>query len=145
MIRITKQTDYGVVLLSLLAADPEHQYNASELADRSQLPGPMVSKILKQLSREGLLNSQRGAGGGYSLARRAETITVAEIVRALEGPIAVTECLEDEPGSCDKESFCHVRGNWTRINQAIRGALEGVSLAEMSQPAQPKLVTLGSS
>lgn len=143
MIRITKQTDYGVVLLTQLVVGGEERYNASDLAADTRLPLPMVSKILKLLARAGLLSSQRGAHGGYSLARDAEDITMSEIITALEGPIAVTECIEDAPGACDKEPFCQVRGNWSRINQAIRAALDDITLAEMSQPAHAKLVRLG--
>ena len=141
MIRITKQTDYGIVLLTHLAADPERQYNAPDLAAEAHLPLPMVSKILKLLAREGLLASHRGVKGGYSLARRPEAISMAEIIAALEGPIALTECISVE-GDCSHEPLCPVRSNWRRINQAVRTALEGITLAEMAHPRQ-KLVTLG--
>lgn len=141
MIRITKQTDYGVVLLTYLAGHPERQFNAPDLAAETRLPLPMVSKILKLLAREGLLSSHRGVKGGYSLGRRPEEITMAEVIRALEGPIAITECIEDG-GDCAHESLCSVRGHWQKINEAVRGALEGLSLAEMAPP-QARLVTLG--
>lgn len=141
MIRITKQTDYGIVLLTHLAADPERQYNAPELAAEARLPLPMVSKILKLLAREGLLGSHRGVKGGYSLARQPEAISMAEIIAALEGPIAITECISVE-GDCSHEPLCPVRSNWRRINLAVRTALEGITLAEMTHPGQ-KLVTLG--
>jgi FeS assembly SUF system regulator len=143
MIRITKQTDYGIVLLTHLAADPERQYNAPELAAEARLPLPMVSKILKLLAREGLLVSHRGVKGGYSLARQPEAISMAEIISSLEGPIALTECISVE-GDCSHEALCPVRSNWRRINQAVRTALAGISLAEMANPRQ-QLVTLGRS
>lgn len=145
MIRITKQTDYGIVLLTHLAAQPERQLNAPELAAETQLPVPMVSKILKLLVREGLLLSHRGVKGGYSLARLPGEITMAEIIAALEGPIAITECI-DVSSDCSHERLCPVRSNWQRINAAVRGALEGITLAEMTTPLSPvqKLVTLGS-
>jgi len=142
MIRITKQTDYGIVLLTHLAADPERQYNAPELAAEARLPLPMVSKILKLLAREGLLVSHRGVKGGYSLARRPEAISMAEIIASLEGPIALTECISVE-GDCSHEPLCPVRSTWRRINPAVRTALAGITLAEMAHPRQ-KLVTLGS-
>jgi len=141
MIRITKQTDYGIVLLTHLAANPEHQYNAPELAAEARLPLPMVSKILKLLARESLLVSHRGVKGGYSLARQPEAISMAEIIAALEGPIALTECISVE-GDCSHEPLCPVRSNWRRINQAVRTALAGITLAEMAHPKQ-KLVSLG--
>lgn len=144
MIRITKQTDYGIVLLTHLAGMPDRQVNAPELAGETRLPLPMVSKILKLLVREGILASHRGVKGGYSLARPAEEISMSEVITALEGPIAITECIDDHSG-CSHEPFCAVRGRWHRINLALREALAGITLAEMAQP-QPqsqKLVTLG--
>lgn len=144
MIRITKQTDYGIVLLTHLAAQPDRQVNAPELAAETQLPLPMVSKILKLLVREGLLLSHRGVKGGYSLARLPAEITMAEIIACLEGPIAITECI-DVASDCSHERLCPVRSNWQRINAAVRGALEGITLAEMTSPqaGAQKLVTIG--
>lgn len=144
MIRITKQTDYGIVLLTHLATQPDRHLNAPELAAETQLPLPMVSKILKLLVREGLLVSHRGVKGGYSLGRLPEEITMAEIISSLEGPIAITECIEIA-SDCSHEQLCPVRSNWQRINEAVRGALEGITLAEMTNPlaSPPKLVTLG--
>ena len=142
MIRITKQTDYGIVLLTHLAAFPERQFNAPELAMEAHLPLPMVSKILKLLARDGLLASHRGVKGGYSLARAAEEISMAEIIVALEGPIAITECVSVE-SDCTHEALCPVRSNWRRINEAVRAALEGITLAEMAGSKVQKLVTLG--
>jgi FeS assembly SUF system regulator len=145
MIRITKQTDYGIVLLTHLAVNPDRQYAAPELATETRMPLPMVSKILKLLARDGLLASHRGVKGGYSLARSAEEISMAEIIATLEGPIAITECVSVESG-CSHEALCPVSGNWRRINEAVRAALEGISLAEMAEPTlrkSRKLVTLG--
>jgi FeS assembly SUF system regulator len=146
MIRITKQTDYGVVLLTHLAQEPNRLSTTQELADETQLPLPMASKILKMLAREGVLESHRGAKGGYALARPAQAITVTEIISALEGPIAVTECIDGSPGDCDYTAFCPVRSNWHQINLAIRQALDGITLADMTIPLAEgnKLVTLGS-
>ena len=142
MIRITKQTDYGIVLLTHLANHPERSFNAPELAAEAHLPLPMVSKILKLLTRDGLLVSHRGVKGGYGLARDAAEISMAAVIAALEGPIAITECI-DTSGDCSHEQLCPVRSNWHRINQALRGALEEITLEEMAQPLRPKLVTLG--
>ncbi len=142
MIRITKQSDYGIVLMTRLANETEQLHTAAALATEAQLPAPTVSKILKLLARGGLLESHRGVKGGYSLSRAPEAISVAEIIGALEGPIAITECIEDGPGECSQESFCAVRGNWQRINLAIRQALEAISLAEMTEPLN-RLVTIG--
>jgi FeS assembly SUF system regulator len=143
MIRITKTTDYGIVLLTYLADQPGRLFNAPDLAGETQLPLPMVSKILKSLVREGLLVSHRGVHGGYALARDPGEITVSQIIAALEGPIAITECIDDSPGECSQEPICPVRGNWQRINRALREALEAISLAEMVHPLPHDLVTLG--
>ena len=142
MLRMTKQADYGIVLLTHLACHPNRRFAAPELAAATQLPLPTVSKILKLLGREGLLDSHRGVKGGYSLARNPRRITVAEMISALDGPIAVTECIEDSPGECSQESVCHMRANWQRINLAVRQALESITLAELTNPQAP-LVQLG--
>lgn len=150
MIRITKTTDYGIVLLTHMAESPEQRYNAPELAQDTQLPLPMVSKILKLLARENLLDSHRGVHGGYALARGPRDITVSEIIAALEGPIAITECIDDGPGECSQEAVCPLRSNWQLINTAIRSALDGLRLSDMARPLPPgsnpaeRLVTLGS-
>ena len=141
MIRITRQTDYGIVLLTHLASHTERQFNAPELATETRLPLPMVSKILKVLTRDRLLVSHRGVKGGYSLERPASQITMADIIAALEGPIAITECIDDSSG-CSHEALCSVRGNWQRINDAVLAALQGITLEEMAHP-MAKLVTLG--
>ncbi len=143
MIRLTRQTDYGIVLMTLLAADPEHIANAPELAQEARLPQPIVSKVLKLLARDGLLVSHRGVKGGYGLARSPEKISLSEIIFALEGPVAMTECIDGSPGDCSQELVCPVRGHWQVINRAIERALQGLSLAEMARPAQRSLVTLG--
>lgn len=144
MIRMTKQADYGIVLMTRLASEPERQFSAPELAEECQLPQPTVSKILKALTRGELLESHRGVKGGYALARDPEEISVAEIITALEGPIAITECIDDAPGECCQEPICPVRGNWQRINVAIRMALEQIKLAEMTHPIRPEtLVSIG--
>ena len=101
---------------------------ARDLSERARLPLPTVSKILKILAREGLLVSHRGARGGYTLARPPAEISVAEIIGALEGPIAITECVSEEPGVCGQESLCTIRANWLLINQAVQSALDKITL-----------------
>lgn len=131
MLRITKLTDYGIVLLARLAegATAESQ-NARTMAEATSLPLPVVSKILKALAQGGLLVSQRGAKGGYALSRRPEEINVAEIIRAIEGPIALMECSAG-PGHCEQEKSCPVRDPWQRINEAIQQTLSHVTLREL--------------
>ena len=140
---MTKQADYGIVLLTHMARDPERLYAASELSAETQLPMPTVSKVLKALSRGGLLDSHRGVKGGYALARPPREINVADMITALDGPIAFTECIDDAPGECSQEDICRLRANWQRINDAVRFALEGISLAELTHPLEIPLVQLG--
>jgi len=138
MIRMTRVTDYGIVLLTYFARSPEGTlHTARDLARDAHLPLPTVNKVLKTLTRRGLLESHRGVKGGYTLSRHPEEISVAEIISATEGPVAMTECTVDGPGGCDHESECPVSDNWQRINQAIQEALDGISLAEMTRPLAP--------
>lgn len=157
MLRMSRITDYGIVLLTQLAADEaepggrgdtaafvadrpastapaEAVHNARELAARAGLPLPVVSKILKALTREGFLVSHRGARGGYALARRPEHISVASIIDALEGPIALTECGTELHGACEREMRCAVRQPWQRINREVRKTLERVRLSDLATP-----------
>src|SRR3569623_3823783 len=137
MRRVSKLTDFATVVMTALAEAPEAASSAQALAERARLEVPTVSKLLKQLAHAGLIESFRGVNGGYRLARPATEISVAEIVIAMEGPIGMTEC-GAQPGLCDHESHCGVRGNWQRINQAIEQALRGVSLADMARPVGPR-------
>lgn len=134
MIKLSRLSDYGIVLMTQLARRPGVMTTAPELALTSGLPVPTVSKVLKLLAQDGLLGSQRGTKGGYMLGRPAAEVTVADIIRALEGPIALTECTDAEGGSCEIEPSCPTRTNWRRINDAVIDALEGISLSEMTSP-----------
>ena len=131
MIRLNKMTDYAVVMLSHMAAEGGKVVTAAQLAQDSGVPLPSASKLMKQLNKAGILQSHRGAGGGYGLNQAARDITVAEIVIALEGPIALTACIEGADTSCDAMSLCAMSGYWNQVNRAIQVALEGVNLADM--------------
>jgi FeS assembly SUF system regulator len=134
MLRISKLTDYGIVLLARFAGAAEGaQLSAREMAETTTLPLPVVSKMLKELASAGLLESLRGAKGGYRLLRAPDAITVAEIVHALEGPIALMECTVG-PGHCDQETRCQVQEPWHRINRAVNDALARVTLADLARP-----------
>ncbi|MDX2167597.1 MAG: SUF system Fe-S cluster assembly regulator [Deltaproteobacteria bacterium] len=140
MIRISRLTDYGIVLLTHMAAHADHMHNASEAAAEAHLPLPTVSKLLRLLTKEGLLASHRGAKGGYGLARAPQQITVAAIVAALEGPIALTACAATTASDCEHETLCPVRGHWNLINLAVRQALESITLADLA--ARPRALVL---
>jgi FeS assembly SUF system regulator len=136
MIRMSKLTDYGIVLLTHLARDGQASlHSARDLAERSRLPVPTVNKLLKELSRAGVLVSHRGVNGGYSLARSPAHISIGEVIAALEGPIALTDCGTHASGVCDLESQCPVSRNWQTIGRVIREALDRLSLADMASPS----------
>ena len=135
MIRITKLTDYGILVLRHLTGQPPGTLvSAPDLAKATFLPPPTVGKILRILGKAGIVTSQRGAQGGYGLGRHPDEISVADIITAFEGPIALTECLSDEAPTCDVEPICPTRSNWDRISQAIRTALEEIPLSEITVP-----------
>ena len=133
MLRLSKLTDYATVILSEMAKDNARVHVALEVAQATGIALPTVSKILKTLTRAGVLTSVRGAKGGYSLAREPERISVATVISALEGPIALTECSVSHKG-CDQATGCRIQGNWHLINQKVALALESVTLADMIMP-----------
>jgi FeS assembly SUF system regulator len=134
MLRVTKLTDYATVVMTVLAARPGEVLSAPELAEQAGLEVPTVAKVLKPLAAAGLVAGFRGANGGYRLARAAADINLVEIVEAMEGPLAMTECSVHD-GQCGIEASCGVRANWRRINDVVADALRGVSLAQMLGPA----------
>lgn len=136
MLRISRLTDYGTLALTTIAGEPERIHTAANLAARLGLGAPTVAKVLKQLARSELVRGVRGQRGGYALARAPERITIADIVDALEEhPFGLTEC-SARSGSCELEPDCRVRASWLRINAVVRGALSGVTLAELVAPAR---------
>ena len=132
VIRLSRLADYGIVIATHLARQPDRQQTAGDVAAATAVPAAMTSKILKMLTRADLLVSHRGSHGGYSLARPAVSVSVAEVVEALDGPIAITTCTEPTPGDCSILNLCPARANWERINRAIRESLSEVTLAEMA-------------
>ena len=133
MLRISKLTDYAIIVLGHMSRDAEQTHTAAGLAEATGVAAPTVSKILKMLGKSGILKSIRGAHGGYVLAQPPERTSVAAVIFALEGPIALTEC-EGERGGCEQSGSCNARGSWDVINSAVRAALESVSLADMAKP-----------
>jgi FeS assembly SUF system regulator len=131
MLRIGKLTDYATVVLASLAQEPDRHRAATELAERTRLSGPTVSKVLKELQRSGMVVSSRGSHGGYRLARHPELITAAQILDVFEGPIAITEC-SSALSHCGIEHSCRVGSAWQRVNAAIRRALEDVTLRQLA-------------
>ena len=133
MLRVTKLTDYATVVLTVLAASAGEVLSASGIAERAGLEATTVSKVLKPLAQASLVEGFRGVNGGYRLARAAHDIRLIEVIEAMEGPLAVTECSVHE-GQCGIESSCGMRRNWRRINDVIVQSLSGVTLQDMLEP-----------
>ena len=134
MIRMTRLTDYGIMLLTLFARDAKHPMkSARDLSQQAKLPLPTVSKILKLLAKHGLLVAHRGVRGGFTLSRTPDRITMAEVIGALEGPIGMTDCCAP-PSDCGIEKSCIVKSNWMKINRVVLEALDRITLAEMTHP-----------
>lgn len=138
MLKLSKMSDYGAVVMAQMSRYPDDAHAAADIADRVGLPRPTVSKTLKLLLRAGLLTSQRGANGGYRLSRSASAITVRDIITAIDGPIAVTECSHRD-GDCDLLASCGVADNWQRVSVAIRQLLDSVTLSDLAHDAPLKL------
>lgn len=133
MLRLSKLTDYGTVVLAHMAREPSAMYAAVDVATATRLARPTVSKLLKCFTRAGLVISQRGARGGYRLARAPERITAVQIIDAVEGPVAITQCSLGHD-RCNLEAVCGVGHNWQRITLALRDALGTVTLAQLARP-----------
>lgn len=142
VIRIGKLTDYGFVLLSHMVRRSDQGLTSTSAARLTGLPQPSVRKILKSLARAGILLSERGAQGGYRLARPADSVSVAEVIDAIEGPISLTACSGDDADTCEYFGSCALETNWSRINSTIKGALAGITLSEIAEPSQPRLVAI---
>ena len=134
MLKLSKLTDYATVILSYMAKEQHRIYVAPDIAQATGIAQPTVSKILKTLVKAGVLSSMRGAKGGYLLAKAPGKISVAAVISALEGPIALTECSASHQ-SCEQAQGCGIQGNWHLINQKIANALESVTLADLILPA----------
>ncbi len=130
--RLSSMADYAVVTMSAAARHcGGARVSAAQLASETGLPAPTVQKLVSKLSAAGLIKSVRGAGGGFKLARPAAAITLADIVEAVEGPIALTSCIEG--ADCSLDACCSVRPHWPIVNEALRGALAGVPLTRLAQ------------
>jgi FeS assembly SUF system regulator len=141
MFRLSKLTDYAVVVLVRLAreqaraATPNAVQTSPGISLATGIPEPTVAKVLKAMAGKGLVTSLRGARGGYRLARRLDSIPVAEVIEAIDGPIALTACVDG--GGCESQCLCPMRGRWDPVNAAIRAALGAITLADMESAALP--------
>ena len=135
--RLSSMADYAVVTMTAAARHcGGARVSAAQLAEETGLPAPTVQKLVSRLTAAGLLRSSRGAGGGLKLARPAAAITLADIVEAVEGPIALTTCIDQDRDSCSLDACCSVKPHWPLVNAAMRGALAQVSLIQLSGAVQ---------
>ena len=130
MLRMSRLTDYAVVLLVKLG-DGRGVTTSTSLASDTGVPEPTVAKVLKVLAGAGLVTSQRGARGGYRIARPLDTIAITDVIVAVDGPIAVVSCVDGGEGACPTEKSCPIRGGWDPVNDALRSTLNRITLAEM--------------
>ncbi len=141
MLRVSKLTDYAVVVLTRLSdggvTDDGAVQTSPAIAQLTGVPEPTVAKVLKALGTSGLVLSQRGARGGYRLSRPLETISVADVIAAVDGPIALTACVDGGIGGCDVHGVCAVKGRWDLVNDSIRQALGAITLADMRDASIP--------
>jgi FeS assembly SUF system regulator len=141
MLRVSKLTDYAVVVLTRLSeggiTDDGAVQTSPAIAALTGVPEPTVAKVLKALGTSGLVLSQRGARGGYRLSRPLETISVADVIAAVDGPIALTACVDGGIGGCDVHGVCAVKGRWDLVNGSIRQALGAITLADMRDASIP--------
>ena len=139
MLRVSRLADYASVVMTCLARQPREVLSAVQIAEATRLELPTVSKLLKQLAHANLVESFRGASGGYRLARSPGAITLAEIVEALDGPIGLTEC----SAGCEREPHCDISRSWRGIGGAVDAALRAVSLADMLRPTPKRAARPG--
>jgi len=131
MIKLSKMTDYAVVILAEMATSKGQLMSASGLSNNTKLPEPTVAKILKLLAKQDIITSKRGINGGYSLNKTPDEINMAAVITALDGPIALTACVEQSAECCSFEDNCKMKGQWNPVNIAMQKALEDVSLMQM--------------
>lgn len=135
MVKLGKLTDYGLVLMTCIARGQSAPLRtARDLARESRLPLSTVSKLLKELLQSGLLTSHRGTKGGYILAKEPHDISVLDVIAAIEGPMALTECSSEIIGLCNLEPCCPIKTNQQVINQAVRGVLQKITLTDLMHP-----------
>jgi len=129
--KISKLADYSVVILGAMANQSHDVMSSAAMAELTRLPEPTVSKVLKLLSKSDFVRSSRGINGGYTLIKQPSEITVEQIIGVIDGPIALTACVDGAQPNCSLSSACSIRGRWDSVNTAIKSALEMVTLADM--------------
>lgn len=137
--RLTHLADYAVVILTAAAASAgDERLSASALAEQTGLPLPTAQKVLGKLTAAGLLTATRGIGGGVAFARPPRDISLADIIEAVEGPIAMTQCSGSEEASdCALDSHCRLKPHMHVVSRTVRDALAAVSLTDLTSHVTP--------
>ena len=138
MLKLTKKADYGLIALKHLANHKDDSASsAKEISDSYGIPLPILAKVLQTLMRGGFLRSEHGVNGGYKLARDPREITTLEVIRAIDGPVILTSCFNDDGRECDQSDRCTVRDPLRKVHEGILRLLAGMSIADMSQEDKP--------
>lgn len=135
MLRLNRMTDYAILVLGVLHGRPDVLLSSAQIAQHAQLTQATAAKIIKALGSAGLVTTIRGTKGGCQLALPASAISIADVIEAIEGPIALTACVEGAEEPCSVQQGCFMSGSWNHINGAIRSALDGVSLSDLFSPS----------
>ena len=135
MLRLNRMTDYAILVLGVLHNRQDSLLSSGQIAEAAQLTQSTAAKVIKALVAADLVQTQRGIRGGCQLSRPVSRISLAEVVEAIEGPIALTACVDGVEEPCSVQQGCFMRGNWNRVNTALREALLSVSLADLFDPA----------
>ena len=135
MLRLNRMTDYAILVLGVLHGRPDVLLSSAQIAQHAQLTQATAAKIIKALGSAGLVTTIRGTKGGCQLALPASAISIADVIEAIEGPIALTACVEGAEEPCSVQQGCFMSGSWNQINGAIRSALDGVSLSDLFSPS----------
>ncbi|MEM7680010.1 MAG: SUF system Fe-S cluster assembly regulator [Pseudomonadota bacterium] len=130
MIKISKLADYAIIVLSVLHKSDGTVLAASSLAQLTHIPEPTVAKVTKKLSKAGVINSVKGANGGYTLSDKAQDISIYKVIKAIDGPLALVDCVTDDH-ECSFSNVCPTQGRWNKVNAVIQNALEDVKLSDM--------------
>ena len=134
MLRLNRLTDYAILVLGVLHSRQDVWLSSGQIAESAQLTQATAAKVIKALVAAGLVQTHRGTHGGCQLARPVSEISIAEVIEAIEGPIALTACVDGAEEPCSVQQGCFMGGNWNRVNTALRGALLSVSLADLFNP-----------
>ncbi|MBT5574146.1 SUF system Fe-S cluster assembly regulator [Alphaproteobacteria bacterium] len=146
MLKLNRMTDYAILVLGILATRTDRYVSSSEVARLSNLEKPTIAKLIKQLAAAQIIVSQRGSQGGARFVKHLGLINLAEVIEAIEGPIALTACVEGSQEPCDVKNICFMSGNWNQVNQALYAALSSVTLEKLFDSAKlfPKADSLKS-